>query len=137
MHGFVVCVSKAATDVTEYKNSGLPAHRNPSEEALAIPFRVQISIKIPEESLTTDILLALSSKMLYPALRLAPRLQSRRIAVWHRCGVATATPKHPNPGNFANRSREEMSEIGHRGGKKGGKAKGVGGFHNMDPEKQV
>ncbi|GLI74934.1 hypothetical protein PoHVEF18_003183 [Penicillium ochrochloron] len=65
-----------------------------------------------------------------------PRLQSRRIAVWHRCGVATATPKHPNPGNFANRPREEMSEIGHRGGKKGGKARGVGGFHDMDPEKQ-
>ncbi|OKP00959.1 hypothetical protein PENSUB_7540 [Penicillium subrubescens] len=29
-----------------------------------------------------------------------------------------------------------MSEIGHRGGKKGGKARGVGGFHDMDPEKQ-
>lgn len=75
--------------------------------------------------------------MLYPVIRLAPRLQFRRIAVWHRCGVATATPKHPNPGNFANRPREEMSEIGHRGGKKGGKARGVGGFHDMDPEKQV
>ncbi|OOQ85562.1 Conidiation-specific protein 10 [Penicillium brasilianum] len=74
--------------------------------------------------------------MLYPALRVAPRLQSRRIAVWHRCGVATATPKHPNPGNFANRPREEMSEIGHRGGKKGGKVRGIGGFHDMDPEKQ-
>ncbi|KAJ5461584.1 uncharacterized protein N7458_003136 [Penicillium daleae] len=71
--------------------------------------------------------------MLYPTLRLAPRL---RIAAWHCCGVATATPKHPNPGNFANRPREEMSEIGYRGGKKGGKARGVGGFHDMDPEKQ-
>jgi hypothetical protein len=30
-----------------------------------------------------------------------------------------------------------MSEIGYRGGKKGGKARGVGGFHDMDPEKQV
>ncbi|KAF3396097.1 hypothetical protein F1880_006964 [Penicillium rolfsii] len=29
-----------------------------------------------------------------------------------------------------------MSEIGHRGGKKGGKAQGVGGFQHMDPEKQ-
>lgn len=27
--------------------------------------------------------------------------------------------------------------MGHRGGKKGGKARGVGGFHDMDPEKQV
>ncbi|KAJ5620894.1 hypothetical protein N7510_004878 [Penicillium lagena] len=41
---------------------------------------------------------------------------------------------HPNPGNFANRPRAELSEIGHHGGKKGGKARG--GFHDMDPEKQ-
>ncbi|KAJ9195902.1 hypothetical protein DTO166G4_7395 [Paecilomyces variotii] len=43
---------------------------------------------------------------------------------------------HPNPGNFANRPREQLSEIGRKGGSKGGKATGVGGFHNMDPEKQ-
>lgn len=44
---------------------------------------------------------------------------------------------HPNPGNFANRPREQLSEIGRKGGSKGGKATGVGGFHNMDPEKQA
>lgn len=27
--------------------------------------------------------------------------------------------------------------MGHRGGKKGGKARGTGGFHGMDPKKQV
>lgn len=43
---------------------------------------------------------------------------------------------HPNPGNFANRPRAELSEIGHRGGKKGGKSRGGGGFHDMDPKKQ-
>ncbi|KAJ5176793.1 uncharacterized protein N7482_002670 [Penicillium canariense] len=75
--------------------------------------------------------------MLRPLICLAPPLQSRQIAVWHRCGVATATHKHhPNPGNFANRPREELSAMGHRGGKKGGKARGVGGFHDMDPDKQ-
>lgn len=52
------------------------------------------------------------------------------------CRFATAT-HHPNPGNFANRPKEQLSEAGRRGGKKGGKARGVGGFHNMDPEKQV
>ncbi|KAI9933314.1 hypothetical protein ASPWEDRAFT_30158 [Aspergillus wentii DTO 134E9] len=49
-------------------------------------------------------------------------------------GLATAS--HPNPGNFANRPRAELSRIGRKGGRKGGKAKGVGGFHDMDPEKQ-
>lgn len=45
--------------------------------------------------------------------------------------------QHPNPGNFANRSKEEMTEIGRKGGQKGGRARGVGGFHDMDPDKQV
>ncbi|CRG87314.1 hypothetical protein PISL3812_04331 [Talaromyces islandicus] len=44
--------------------------------------------------------------------------------------------QHPNPANFANRSKEEMAEIGRKGGQKGGRARGVGGFHNMDPDKQ-
>ncbi|BDD58697.1 hypothetical protein MPDQ_004525 [Monascus purpureus] len=43
---------------------------------------------------------------------------------------------HPNPGNFQNRSKEQMSSIGRKGGRKGGKARGVGGFKSMDPEKQ-
>lgn len=60
---------------------------------------------------------------------------SNRAAGWNLCRFATAT--HPNPGNFANRSKQRMSEIGRKGGRKGGKAKGVGGFHEMDPEKQV
>lgn len=76
--------------------------------------------------------------MLRPLYRLAPLVGSKPIVVGNRHGVATAAHgRHPNPGNFANRSREEMSAIGHRGGKKGGKARGVGGFHDMDPEKQV
>ncbi|KAJ5518898.1 hypothetical protein N7453_001320 [Penicillium expansum] len=73
-------------------------------------------------------------------LRLLPSAQSVNVGLWHRCSVATVPPPnrphHPNPGNFANRPREELSELGHKGGKKGGKATGVGGFHNMDPEKQ-
>ena len=38
-----------------------------------------------------------------------------------------------NPGNFANRPQEEVSEIA----KKGGQASHEGGFASMDPEKQV
>ncbi|KAJ5342976.1 uncharacterized protein N7506_002800 [Penicillium brevicompactum] len=40
--------------------------------------------------------------------------------------VATVLPHrpHPNPGNFANRSHDELSAMGHKGGKKGGKARG-------------
>lgn len=70
--------------------------------------------------------------------RLTPFLRSTPV-MRNRCGVATAAQgrHHPNPGNFANRPKEELSAIGHRGGKKGGKARGVGGFHEMDPEKQV
>lgn len=45
--------------------------------------------------------------------------------------------QHPNPGNFANRPKEEMTEISRKGGQKGGRARGVGGFHDMDPDKQV
>ncbi|KGO65332.1 hypothetical protein PITC_016000 [Penicillium italicum] len=76
-----------------------------------------------------------------PLLRQLSSAQSVNVGLWHRCSVTTVPPSnrphHPNPGNFANRSREELSKIGHKGGKKGGKATGVGGFHNMDPEKQV
>ncbi|KAL2220214.1 hypothetical protein M432DRAFT_638369 [Thermoascus aurantiacus ATCC 26904] len=50
--------------------------------------------------------------------------------------MATPARPNPNPGNFANRPRHEVQEIGRKGGKKGGRARGVGGFHNMDPEKQ-
>jgi hypothetical protein len=38
-----------------------------------------------------------------------------------------------NPGNFANRSKEEVSEIG----RKGGQSSHSGGFASMDPQKQV
>ncbi|KAJ5685111.1 hypothetical protein N7536_007730 [Penicillium majusculum] len=65
-----------------------------------------------------------------PLLRLLPSTQSVNVGLWHRCSFATAPPSnqpHPNPGNFANRPREELSEIAHKGGKKGGKATGVGG----------
>lgn len=53
-------------------------------------------------------------------------------------GVATVPPhgNHPNPGNFANRSHEELSAIGQKGGKKGGKASG-GGFHGTNTKKHV
>lgn len=51
-------------------------------------------------------------------------------------GLATAS-HHPNPGNFQNRPKEELHEIARKGGKKGGKARGVGGFKSMDPKKQV
>ncbi|CDH53081.1 predicted protein [Lichtheimia corymbifera JMRC:FSU:9682] len=37
-----------------------------------------------------------------------------------------------NPGNFANRSHEEVESIA----AKGGHASHSGGFHNMDPQKQ-
>jgi hypothetical protein len=38
-----------------------------------------------------------------------------------------------NPGNFANRSKEEVSKLG----RKGGQASHSGGFASMDPQKQV
>ena len=41
--------------------------------------------------------------------------------------------KNTNPGNFANRSKEEVSEIA----RKGGHASHSGGFASMDPQKQV
>ncbi|KAI9713544.1 MAG: conidiation-specific expression protein [Bogoriella megaspora] len=37
-----------------------------------------------------------------------------------------------NPGNFANRPKEEVSEIA----KKGGQSSHQGGFASMDPDKQ-
>lgn len=61
--------------------------------------------------------------------------RSMRFAAGNSRGLGTAA--HPNPGNFANRPKEELHEIAKKGGQRGGKAKGVGGFHNMDPEKQV
>lgn len=38
-----------------------------------------------------------------------------------------------NPGNFANRSHEEVQNIA----RKGGQASHSGGFASMDPDKQV
>lgn len=38
-----------------------------------------------------------------------------------------------NPGNFANRPKEEVSEIA----KKGGQSSHESGFASMDPDKQV
>ncbi|KAJ5109363.1 hypothetical protein N7456_006038 [Penicillium angulare] len=74
--------------------------------------------------------------MSFPLLRLALlRLEPVALSS-HRTIATVAHRHHPNPGNFANRPREELEEIGHRGGKKGGKAKGSGGFHSMDPVKQ-
>ena len=40
--------------------------------------------------------------------------------------------EHPNPGNFLNRPKEEVSEIGRRGGQQS-----HAGFAKMDPKKQV
>ncbi|KAJ5794727.1 Conidiation-specific protein Con-10 [Penicillium paradoxum] len=73
-----------------------------------------------------------------PLVRLLPSVRSVNVGLWHRCSVATAPPhrlNHPNPGNFANRSHEELSAIGHKGGKKGGKATGSGA-RGRDTEKQ-
>lgn len=42
------------------------------------------------------------------------------------------TTHNTNPGNFANRPKEEVREIA----SKGGKASHSGGFASMDPEKQ-
>jgi general stress protein YciG len=38
-----------------------------------------------------------------------------------------------NPGNFANRDKEAVSELGRKGGQSGHS----GGFASMDPQKQV
>lgn len=76
--------------------------------------------------------------MLRPLHGLTPLLRSRPIVARYGPVIATAAyGHHPNRGNFANRSREELSAMGHRGGKKSGKARGTGGFHDMDPKKQV
>ena len=41
--------------------------------------------------------------------------------------------QNTNPGNFANRPKEEVAEIA----RKGGQASHTGGFASMDPDKQV
>jgi general stress protein YciG len=41
--------------------------------------------------------------------------------------------ENTNPGNFANRPKEEVQEIA----RKGGQASHTGGFASMDPDKQV
>lgn len=46
------------------------------------------------------------------------------------------TAPHPNPGNFANRSKDKLCTDGRKGGRKGRKAH-TGSFRSMDPEKQV
>lgn len=74
-----------------------------------------------------------------PILQLLLSARSTNVG-WRNRGIATVPPpypNHPNPGNFANRSHEELVAIGHKGGKKGGKARGVGGFHGTNTEKQV
>jgi general stress protein YciG len=43
-----------------------------------------------------------------------------------------SSSKETNPGNFANRPKEEVSEIARKGGQSSG-----GGFASMDPDKQV
>jgi hypothetical protein len=76
--------------------------------------------------------------MFRPLNGLTPLLRSRPIVAGYGARITTAAyGQHPNRGNFANRSREELSAMGHRGGKKGGKARGAGGFHDMDPKKRV
>ena len=53
----------------------------------------------------------------------------------HERQASTTTTTHhsTNPGNFANRPKEEVREIA----SKGGKASHSGGFASMDPERQV
>lgn len=41
--------------------------------------------------------------------------------------------QNPNPGNFANRPKEEVRNIA----RKGGQSSHSGGFASMDPEKKV
>lgn len=68
-----------------------------------------------------------------PSIRISTSTVSRKYAT----STQTTRAAHPNPGNFANRPKDELREIGKKGGQKGGRATGVGGFHNMDPGKQV
>lgn len=79
-------------------------------------------------------------------LHIAPSFQWRLTTIRAPGGASMRTfgttpqtqrPQHPNPGNFANRPKEELKEIGRKGGQRGGRATGVGGFHDMDPDKQV
>ncbi|KAL1981554.1 hypothetical protein VTN96DRAFT_2433 [Rasamsonia emersonii] len=77
------------------------------------------------------------SLLFFPSSSIAPRGAGR---IWRSLATTITPPtkqyKHPNPGNFINRPKDEMREIARKGGQKGGKARGVGGFHNMDPGKQ-
>jgi general stress protein YciG len=83
-------------------------------------------------------------KMLRFLRRLQPPAGSQRVVDGDCCGVATtAAGRHANPGNFDNRPRENISEIGHRGGKRSKRSKRgekarSGGFHSeMDSDQQV
>ncbi|KAJ5874678.1 uncharacterized protein N7529_003108 [Penicillium soppii] len=82
-------------------------------------------------------LISRSGVMSRPLLRLFSSARYTNLG-WRNRGIATAPPPHahPNPGNFANRPHDELVAIGHKGGKKGGKARG-GGFHGTNTEKQV
>lgn len=76
--------------------------------------------------------------MLRVLYRLHPSPRSQHIVNGDRHGVATAAQKHnPNAGNFDSWPREDLPEIGHWVGKKGKKARGVGGFDKMEFVKQV
>lgn len=72
-----------------------------------------------------------------PLLQLLPATRAVNFG-WCYRSVATAPPgaNHPNPSNFANRSHEELSALGKKGGKKGGKARGKE-LHAPKTEKQV
>jgi general stress protein YciG len=54
------------------------------------------------------------------------------LKVYEKHPTTTMRSKETNPGNFANRPREEVSEIARKGGQSSG-----GGFAGMDPDKQV
>lgn len=87
-------------------------------------------------------LIRATQSMSRPLLGLLPSARSVNVGLLHRCSVATVPPPHhpqhhPNPGNFANRSHEELSAIGHKGGKKGGKATGARKSHGMDSGNHV
>lgn len=81
--------------------------------------------------------------VLYYADRLPLWVEDRGINKWaiflcSSCNTtlsfySTMSNRSNNPGNFANRSHEEVESIA----AKGGHASHSGGFHNMDPQKQA